>query len=270
MMIRHRIVPVLFLASFVVACGIPKEKHEEALQQIKKLKAELAAERKAWDESKAEYQKKKRSLEGENKVMKQKLLGLGQDLSKLQTEAGQMVKNLTIKDKEISDLKKAQEQARKRAEQYRKLRESFRKMIDSGKLKVGIRNGRMVVQMSDKILFASGKAKLKKDGQVALTEIVNILKSIAKRNFQIAGHTDNIPIRTRRFKSNWELSTARAVSVVKFMAANGMDPKRLSAAGYAEQDPVGDNSKPEGRQKNRRIEITLMPNLADLPKINAK
>ena len=269
-MARQRILPLALLAIFAAACGVPKEKHDEALQNIKKLKAELAAERKAWDESKAEYEKKKTALEGENKVMKQKLLGLGQDLSKLQTEAGQMVKNLTLKDKQISDLKKAQEQARKRAAQYRKLVESFRKMIDSGKLKVGVRNGRMVVQMSDKILFASGKARLKKDGKAALDEIVTILKSIPNRNFQIAGHTDNIPIRTRRFKSNWELSTARAVSVVKHMAANGMDPKRLSAAGYAEQDPVGDNAKPEGRQQNRRIEITLMPNIDELPKIDVK
>lgn len=265
-----RILPVMVLAAFAAACGVPKEKHNEALQQIKKLKAELAAERKAWDESKAEYEKKKKSLEGENTVMKQKLSSLGQDLSQLKTEAGQMVKNLTLKDKQIADLKKAQEQARKRAAQYRKLVESFRKMIDSGKLKVGVRNGRMVVQMSDKILFASGKAQLKKDGKAALDEIVAVLKSIPNRNFQIAGHTDNIPIRTRRFKSNWELSTARAVSVVKHMAANGMDPKRLSAAGYAEQDPVGDNSTKEGRQQNRRIEITLMPNIDELPKIDVK
>lgn len=259
---------MVLLAIFAVACGVPKEKHDEALQKIKKLQAELSAERKAWDESKAEYEKKKKSLEGENKVMKQKLLGLGQDLSKLQTEAGDMVKNLTLKDKQINDLKKAQEASRKRAAQYRKLVESFRKMIDSGKLKVGIRNGRMVVQMSDKILFDSGKAKLKKDGQAALIEIANILKSIPNRSFQIAGHTDNVPIRTRRFKSNWELSTARAVSVVKYMAANGMDPKVLSAAGYAEQDPVGDNSTKEGRQQNRRIEITLMPNMDELPKMD--
>lgn len=262
---KHLVLAILALS--IAACGVPKEKHKSALDRIKKLEAELSAERKAWDENKSEYENKQASLEGENRVMKKKLLSLGQDLSKLKTEAGQMVQNLTQKDKEIADLKKAQAAAKKRAEQYRKLVESFQKMIDAGKLNVGIRNGRMVVQMSDKILFASGKANLKKDGEAALVEIANILKSIANRNFQIAGHTDNIPIRTKRFRSNWELSTARAVAVVKFMANSGMDPKRLSAAGYAEQDPVGDNETKEGRQLNRRIEITLMPSIDELPSI---
>lgn len=258
---------VALASTLAVGCGVPQEEHDEALNKIKKLKAELSAERKAWDETKADLEKKNGALSQENTVMKQKLVGLGQDLSKLKTEAGQMVQNLTAKEKQIAELQKAQEAARKRAAMYQKLIASFKKMIDSGKLKVGIRNGRMVVQLSDKILFDSGKAKLKKEGMAALLDIANVLKSISDRNFQVAGHTDNIPIKNRRFKSNWELSTARAVQVVKFMAANGMDPKRISASGYAENDPVGDNATPEGRQLNRRIEITLMPSIDELPNI---
>jgi chemotaxis protein MotB len=267
---RQSWIAASLMTLLAIGCGIPKEKHQEALDQIKKLKAELAAERKAWDDTKNELTKKNKNLSGENSAMKQKLVDLGQDLSKLKTAAGQMVQDLSNKDKQISDLRKAQEAARKRAAMYQRLVASFKKMVDSGKLKVGIRNGRMVVQLSDKILFPSGKAKLKKDGKAALQDVTAILKAIPNRNFQVAGHTDNIPIKTRRFKSNWELSTARAVQVVKFMAANGMDPKRISAAGYAEHDPVGDNEKPDGRRQNRRIEITLMPSLNELPKIAGK
>ncbi|MBW2731498.1 MAG: OmpA family protein [Deltaproteobacteria bacterium] len=266
-MIMRSWLSAVLASTLVVACGVPQEKHDEALNTIKKLKAELSAERKAWDETRAEFDTKNNALTQENKVMKHKLVGLGQDLSKMQTEAGQMVQNLSAKEKQIVELQKAQEAARKRAAMYQKLVASFQKMIDSGKLKVGIRNGRMVVQLSDKILFDSGKAKLKKEGSAALLDIANVLKSIANRNFQVAGHTDNIPIKTRRFKSNWELSTARAVQVVKFMASNGMDPKRISAAGYAENDPVADNAADEGRKQNRRIEITLMPSIDELPKI---
>lgn len=264
---RQRLMAAMVMGVLAVGCGVAKDKHQEALDKIKKLKAELAAERKAWDDTKTDLTKKNQNLDAENRTMKKRLVDLGQDLSKLKTAAGQMVQDLSAKDKQISDLRKAQEAARKRAAMYQRLVNSFKKMVDSGKLKVGIRNGRMVVQLSDKILFPSGQARLKKDGKAALQDVTAILKAIPDRNFQVAGHTDNIPIKTRRFKSNWELSTARAVQVVKFMAANGMDPKRISAAGYAEHDPVANNDTPDGRRLNRRIEITLMPSLEELPKI---
>ena len=88
------------------------------------------------------------------------------------------------------------------------------------------------------------------------------------RNFQVAGHTDNVPIKSKQFRSNWDLSTARAVEVVNFMISAGLDGKRLSAAGYADQSPVAPNDTPENKAKNRRIEITLVPNLDDLPPID--
>ena len=95
-----------------------------------------------------------------------------------------------------------------------------------------------------------------------------VLKDLQNRNFQVAGHTDNIPIKSAKFRSNWDLSTARAVEVVNFMIVAGMEPKRLSAAGYAAESPVAPNDTPENKAKNRRIEITLVPNLDDLPPID--
>jgi chemotaxis protein MotB len=249
----------------LAACGVPEEQHNEALNKIKTMQAESAAERQACDKAKAELDAKNRALGDENAALKAKLVDLGQDLSKVRTEAGAMVQDLTAKEKQIAQLRKAQEAARKRAEIFKQLVARFKKMIDSGKLKVQIRNGRMVVQMSDKILFDSGKARLKKGGMAALEEVASVLTQVKDRDFQVAGHTDNVPIRTRRFKSNWELSSARAVNVVAFMISKGMDPNNLSAAGYGEHDPVGDNATDEGRQLNRRIEITLMPSIAELP-----
>ena len=87
------------------------------------------------------------------------------------------------------------------------------------------------------------------------------------RRFQVAGPPDNDKISTPRFPSNWELSTARAVEVVKLLVDAGMDSRNLSAAGYGEFAPVESNDTPEGRGKNRRIEITLVPNLEELPAI---
>jgi chemotaxis protein MotB len=95
-----------------------------------------------------------------------------------------------------------------------------------------------------------------------------VLKQIANRDFQVAGHTDNIPVRGR-FPSNWELSTARAVTVSRFLQGQGVDPAHLSAAGYAEFQPAADNGTPEGRQQNRRIEIVLMPSLDELPDLSS-
>ena len=99
----------------------------------------------------------------------------------------------------------------------------------------------------------------------ALAELAGILRTIKDRDFQIAGHTDNVPIRTRQFPSNWELSTARAVSVVKFLQESGVGPTHLSASGYAEFQPAANNETKEGKAANRRIEIVLMPNLNELP-----
>ena len=252
---------VTICAIGTLGCGIPEEQHNEALNKIRALQSELGAEKDAFMNLEAKHG----AATEQNAAMKKRLIGLGQDVSKLKSVTGRLTQDVTAKDREIAQLRKAQEAARRRAAVYKNLLTKFKTMIDSGKLRVQLRDNRMVVQLSDKILFASGKATLKKEGREALLEVIAVLNSVAGRKFQIAGHTDNVPIQTRRFASNWELSTARAVNVVKFMAENGLDPNRLSAAGYAEYDPVGDNNAEEGRQINRRIEITLVPNLKDLP-----
>jgi chemotaxis protein MotB len=102
-----------------------------------------------------------------------------------------------------------------------------------------------------------------------LEQVSEVLATIDNREFQVAGHTDNVPIHTSRFPSNWELSTARAVNVVKLMMEQGLEPARLSAAGYADTQPIGSNDDDEGRQQNRRIEISLVPNLDELPDLSA-
>ena len=122
-------------------------------------------------------------------------------------------------NKLIDELRAKERQAQARLETFRNMVDKFRKMIDSGKLRVRIERGRMVVELSENILFDSGKADLKKDGQPALSEVASVLASIPDRDFQIAGHTDNVPIKSAQFPSNWELSTARAVTVARFLAA---------------------------------------------------
>jgi chemotaxis protein MotB len=115
------------------------------------------------------------------------------------------------------------------------------------------------------VLFDSGKTVIKPAGQTALARVAQVLAGITDRKYQVAGHTDDVPIHSARFPSNWQLSTARAVEVVNFLITGGMKAQQLSAAGYGEFDPVAPNDTPENRALNRRIEIVLEPNLADLP-----
>jgi chemotaxis protein MotB len=212
--------------------------------------------------------------ESQNQMLTKRLEALGQDVAALKRkgeltkeEKAQLASQLAKVRAQMQELKKRQAQAEARAQQFRNLLKKFSAMIKAGKVKVTIRDGRLVVQLPEKILFPSARARLKKKGKEAIAAVTDILKQVPDRNFQVTGHTDNVPIRSRRFKSNWELSTARAVNVVKFMQEQGMDPKRLSAAGYGQHSPVASNETSEGRAQNRRIEIVLMPNLGELPSL---
>jgi chemotaxis protein MotB len=114
------------------------------------------------------------------------------------------------------------------------------------------------------VLFDSGRSELKPDGKRALAEVAAALATIPSRRFQIAGHTDNEPIRLSPYKSNWDLSTARALEVTSFLIAKGVEPHAVSAAGYGEFDPADANDTKDGKAHNRRTEISLQPNIDEM------
>ena len=122
----------------------------------------------------------------------------------------------------------------------------------------------MIVAMPASVLFDSGSADLSDDGKKAVVEVARVLVNVPRRRFIVGGHTDNVPA-VKEYKSNWALSTARAVTVLEALMRAGMDPTRLVAAGYAEYDPVAPNATSEGKQKNRRIEISLEPYIVAPP-----
>jgi chemotaxis protein MotB len=159
--------------------------------------------------------------------------------------------------------------AAKRLAEYNSMLKQLKSMIDSGKLKVRIVRNKMVIELPEAVLFPSGSAKLKPEGVRVLAELGPVLASIKDREFQVGGHTDNKPIRTKRFPSNWELSGARAIDVGKLLIEYGVPGSRVSAAAYADTQPVADNETPEGRALNRRIEIALQPNLDELPDLSS-
>jgi chemotaxis protein MotB len=249
-------------------CGVDENVHNAALKDRDAQKQKLAETSAALEAEKAQHKKDVDARDARVAVLTNKLESLGQDVSRLETERGTLGGELQQAQKRMEELRKAQAQAEARAAQFRKLVTQFKSLTDAGKLQVEIRENRMIVRLGDKILFDPGKTDLKQEGKDALTQVTAVLKALPNRNFQVAGHTDNIPIKSARFRSNWDLSTARAVEVTNFMIAAGMEPKRVSAAGYADQSPVAANDTPENKAKNRRIEITLVPNLDDLPPID--
>lgn len=169
----------------------------------------------------------------------------------------------------LEDLRARERLARARLETYRGLLRQLRTMIDAGHLRVRILRNRMVVELPEAVLFDSGSADVKPAGREVLTALAPVLTGVQSRAFQVAGHTDDVPIRTRRFPSNWELSLGRAMAVTRLLIEAGLPPTRVSAAGYADTEPVAPNDDDAGRQQNRRIEIVLVPNLEELPDLTA-
>ena len=243
----------LVLCAFAAACGYSEDEMQAQRDQVSKLTSALDG----LEQKNKEQQDKLDAMKLQNAQMSEQLHRMGVNVE-------DQKRNMDEMNKLVEELKAKERQAQQRLATFRGMLERFNKMIASGKLRVRIVRGRMVVELSENILFDSGRADLKTEGQQALTEVAGVLTSIADRDFQIAGHTDNIPIKSARFPSNWHLSTARAVTVALYLADHGVPPVRLSAAGYADTQPAASNDTPEGRQQNRRIEIVLMPNLDEL------
>ncbi len=193
------------------------------------------------------------------------------ELAELQTKydkmKGDYAGKLEASQDEIEALQKHRAKIEKSLAQFRKLQEAFEKMIGAGEIRVYRRRGRIMVALPSSVLFRSGKARLSSAGQTAVAKVGAVLAKLPDRRFLVAGHTDNVPIKTSKFRDNWDLSSARAVIVTRFMVANGVNPKMLASAAYGEFDPLGPNNSRDARQANRRIEIILMPNIDELPGI---
>jgi chemotaxis protein MotB len=144
-----------------------------------------------------------------------------------------------------------------RSADYQSLAASLDKEIKAGRVQVSELAGKLTVRMAEKVLFPSGSATISKEGQATLKTVAAGLQAVSGRIVRVEGHTDNVPIHNDRFPSNWELSSGRAIAVVRFLQAQGIAPERLGAAGYAEFQPIAPNDTPEGKAQNRRIEISL-------------
>jgi chemotaxis protein MotB len=260
------VVPVV-VALFSAGCLVPKhqleEKQAEADAYARQLQTENAQKKelaKATADLQAKLDEMSKALvaaraaadAGASPADKKEAEEL---LSALETE-------LQEKADQIRKLQGEKAELEKKSQTYDALVEGLKKEIDDGQVKINEARGRLSVDLIDKILFDSGKTEIKPAGQEALRKVAAILKNIHDRDILVEGHTDAAMIHgtlSSTFPTNWELSVARATTVVRFLEDAGVDPGNLGAAGFSKFRPVADNTTEAGKSQNRRIEIVLTP-----------
>ena len=278
---------VFICAALVTGC-VSSGTHEKTL-------AELADARKTLESSKkqaaAEADRLQKQLADVNTRVAELMSGTTtaqEEIARLQKRAGELegetarandlVKELSARDQDLNERLKAeaadkarleQERAAKEAEIQRltrtheELTKSLEAEIAKGDIKIKQVRDRLTINMVDRVLFDSGHSKVKPSGLKVLKQVSDILKNVTDKQIRIEGHTDNVPIGVRlkeRFQTNWELSTGRATSVVRYLIEEGgVDRANLLAVGYADTKPIASNDTEEGRTANRRIEIALYP-----------
>jgi chemotaxis protein MotB len=237
----------LILLLCLAACGVPQTQYDAAVADARKARTEC-------DEKTAAMQA----------AMQKDIDDLK---AKLADAEGKAAASDEATKAELEELRRQKAAAEARLKLFDDFLAKFRKMIEAGKLDITVRRGQIVLALGTDILFDPGKTEIKPEGKAALAEVAEALRGVVGRRFQVAGHTDNMPIKTKEFASNWELSTGRAVEVVKLLVEKGVKSDAVSAAGYAEFDPAQGNDTNKGRAKNRRIEIVVVPNVEDLVKM---
>ncbi|MBI3012581.1 MAG: OmpA family protein, partial [Elusimicrobia bacterium] len=216
--------------------------------------ANLAASQKKADE---EHAKKNENIQSLTATNAQLLKDLDSNKNELQKRVADLVKE----KQEVEKIKTAEVEKLKST--YDNLVQGMKKEIQQGSIQITQLKDKLTVSLVEKIVFNSGESEVNEQGKQILKRVADILKKVQDKQIRIEGHTDNIPIGgllKDRFPTNWELSTARATSVARYLQdSGGIDPKILYAAGYGQHRPIADNLTSDGRSKNRRIEIALVP-----------
>ena len=249
------------------------------------LEQQLAVEKESKSKTEAQLREEMDRMKGQSEETNQKqqelIDSLKDELQKRNQAVATLQEQISGQGGEIGRLRSALQLTEEEAAQReRELREATRtreeligkleKEISEGNIKISQLKDRLSVEIVDKILFPSGSDQITGGGKDVLKKVSDILKNVKENSIRIEGHTDDVPIGSKlkdKFPSNWELSTSRATQVVRYLSDQGIDPGQLQAVGMAEYRPVAPNDTPEGKQRNRRIEIILFPK--DIQEITA-
>lgn len=250
---------LVFMASAAgTACGHSEQEWQAKLREQQELQRQLTDVTGERDRIRAELN-----------ALTERTNEMDRRLGDITGERDRTASELQSAQQREAELRRRQQQQEARLATYRNMLQQFRSMITAGQLRVRVVRGRMVIELPAGILFDSGRAELKPEGQQVLTQVATVLRQIRDRDFLVAGHTDNQRIgRGGRYEDNWDLSAARSTTVVRFLAQNQVPVEHLGAAGYAEFQPARANDTDENRAQNRRVEIVLMPNIEELPDLS--
>lgn len=186
--------------------------------------------------------------------------GYEKRISEMQARLANMADELS----EIKKLSESQKQELDRmSSQAGELEKQLEEEIKKGEIRLKRLHEKLIINIDDKISFDSGQSELKKGVLNALDKIAVILSNYPENTIMVEGHTDNVPISTRRFRDNWQLSAERALAVLNYLLKNTkLDPVRFAAAGYGEYRPIVSNDTPENKALNRRVDIVVIPRIS--------
>jgi chemotaxis protein MotB len=282
-MVKFRTLIVLAVLVSAFGC-VSSGKYQERLTDIDNLKNNVSSLEETLKQKDAELEK----LNGEYEDLKTHDLAMSVDNKNLndilkakRDELNKIIAELraklATKEVEVFSLQKhmdelSQEKAQAIAEKEKSISEvkqtydsmvgAMQEEVEKGEVTITQLKDKLTLSMVEAILFDSGSSKVKKDGEKVLDRVAEILKKVTDKQIRIEGYTDNVPIRgalSEKFPTNWELSTARATNVVRYLQRDGIDPQLLGTCGYSEYRPIASNRTEEGKAKNRRIEIVLTP-----------
>ncbi|MEO6975515.1 MAG: OmpA family protein [Gallionella sp.] len=219
--------------------------------KFEKLQADKNADISTLQQQKADLEKQKLAAEQANATLRQQNASCEQQNTAMQEQVGflEQQKTTLLTTSQL------------RHQQYDMLVKNLSREVEKGQLQVRQYKDMLTVDLAEKIFFDSGRATLKAGGKDVLKKVGDVLKGYQDKVIRVVGYTDNVPVAKSlqdKFPTNWELSVARATNVVRFLQDVGVPPQRMVASGRGEYDPVATNDTPEGRQKNRRIEIMLI------------
>lgn len=276
MHLRTFIFPAL-IASFAFGCGYSEEEWKAQLDKY----ARLQSEHQSAEARLAKTQKELEAEQAKVSELTQQLKAAGVDISKLNENLQQTASQVSKLSSTLEERERALAEYKARAKQLELIKarfETLRKKLDELTklgLAVNIRKNRMVVSLPGDVLFDSGRESLKKEGKEILDKVASVIRadaSLKVRDFQVAGHTDNKPLAGGIFRDNWGLSLMRAREVLLHLVSDkgGQLPiEHWSASGFGDTDPVANNDTDDGRQKNRRCDIIVVPSVEEMLDLKA-
>jgi chemotaxis protein MotB len=249
------------LGTISLGCGYTEEEMRAKQREIDNLRNQLSAEQAQSQKAQKEIDDARARIE----QLKAQLKAAGVDMATLS-------KNMEEQARALEEYKKRAAELEKIKRRFELLRAKLQGLTKFG-LNVTVRNNRLVIQLPGDVLFDTGRVSLRKKGEEILVQVASVIRGdsdLSKRQFQVAGHTDNEPLRAGIFKDNWGLSVMRAREVLAFLikptadSGGGLSAGNWSASGYGSLDPVAPNDTAEGRQKNRRCELIVVPNVEEM------